>query len=232
MIRAVIFDFNGVIVDDEALHCRLLRDVLGLQGIALSESEYYDEYLGFDDRGCFETALTRASRAVTSDVVASLIDQKAQLYAESAASGLTYFEGAIEAVRALAARWPVAVCSGALRSEIEAALTARGLDDVIVAIIAAEDTDRCKPDPEGYFLALDALRDAGHEDIEAGQCLAIEDSPAGIRAAKDAGMWALGVTHTYPAETLREAGADAVLEGLSGLDPASLIRLFVPEVSP
>jgi HAD superfamily hydrolase (TIGR01509 family) len=232
MIRAVIFDFNGVIVDDEALHCRLLRDVLGLQGIALSESEYYDEYLGYDDRGCFETALTRAGRDPTGDVVARLIDQKARLYAESAESGLSYFAGAIDALRMLAARWPVAVCSGALRAEIEVALAAREIDHLVAAIIAAEDTDRCKPDPEGYFLALDALRDAGHEDLEAGQCLAIEDSPAGIRAAKDAGMWVLGVTHTYPADKLRDAGADAVVETLAGLDPVSLVRLFVPEVSP
>ncbi len=142
------------------------------------------------------------------------------------------FPGAVAAVRACAARWPVAICSGALRAEIDFALDLMGVLDRVEAVISAEDTDRCKPDPEGYFLALDALRSVGHEDLEAGHCLVLEDSLAGVQAAKAAGMWAVGVAHSYPADALRQAGADTVLEHLEAFGPEAVARLFDPEVSP
>jgi HAD superfamily hydrolase (TIGR01509 family) len=232
MIRAVVFDFNGVLVDDEELHFQLLRDVLADEGLALDAEEYYAEYLGYDDRGCFETALRRAGRPVPPSTIDDLIARKARRYAAAAARGLKLFPGAAEAVRAMAGRWPVAICSGALRPEIAYALDRLGVRDEIAAIVSAEDTDRCKPDPEGYFLALDALRSLGHEGLEAGHCLVIEDSRAGIQSAKAAGMWVVGVTHTYPADDLRQAGADSVIEGLTELTPATVRRLFLPEVSP
>ncbi len=137
-----------------------------------------------------------------------------------------------QSVRSLAARFPIAICSGALRPEIEFALTRLGLDEFIDAIIAAEDTERCKPDPEGYFLALDALRSTGCTGLEAAHCLVVEDSLAGVRSAKAAGMWAVGVTHSYTSDELRKAGADAVIADLSDLNPSWVERLFHPEISP
>lgn len=232
MIRAVIFDFNGVLVDDEAVHCELLRQVLAEEGVSLTEREYLDEYLGYDDRGCFETALRRAGQAAGDDRIADLIERKAARYAELAEHGLKLFDGAADAVRRLAEDWPVAVCSGALRDEIDYGLGRLGVADEVSAIVAAEDTERCKPDPEGYFLALDALRSAVAAGLEAGHCLVIEDSLAGVQAAKAAGMWVVGVTHTYPADQLRAAGADAILERLSELGPEWVRCLFTPEVSP
>jgi HAD superfamily hydrolase (TIGR01509 family) len=232
MIRAIVFDFNGVLVDDEHVHFELLRDILGEEGVAITEQDYAEEYLGYDDRTCFEVALGRAGQEVGRERIEALIARKADRYAEAAERGLRIFPGAVAAVRALADRWPVAVCSGALLAEIELALGRMGVRDRVEAIISAEDTDRCKPDPEGYFLTLDALRSTGREDLEAGHCLVFEDSLAGIRSAKAAGMWAVGVAHTYAPDALREAGADAVLDSLSGLTPEGVTRLFTPEVSP
>ena len=232
MIRAVIFDFNGVLVDDEAVHFELLREVLGEEGIALTEREYHEEYLGYDDRGCFEVALARAGQRADRARVDELIARKASRYAARAAAGLRVFPGAAECVAAMARRWPVAICSGALRAEIELALDPLGVRDRIATIIAAEDTTRCKPDPEGYLLALDALRADIGEDLEAGHCLVVEDSLAGIQSAKAAGMWAVGVPHTYRADELRAVGADAVPDDLPRLDPEWVRRLFAPEVSP
>ncbi|MEO6808688.1 MAG: HAD family phosphatase [Isosphaeraceae bacterium] len=231
MISAIIFDFNGVLVDDEAVHFELFREVLAGEGIALSERAYQAEYLGYDDRGCFEVALERAGQSNTKGRVDDLIARKASRYAALAETGLRFFPGAAEAVSALADRWPLAICSGALRGEIEFALARLGVSDRVEAIISAEDTQRCKPDPEGYLLALEALRSVVGDDLQAGQCLVVEDSLAGVQSAKAAGMWALAVAHTYPADQLRAAGADAVLERLDALDPTRVVRFFNPKVT-
>ena len=122
-----------------------------------------------------------------------------------------------------------------------------GCLEKVAAIISAEDTDKCKPDPEGYRLALAALR-AGrarerprdrHSDLPSlgpgtprelasTDCLVIEDSLAGIVSAKGAGMWAVGITHTYAADGLREAGADAIIDRLKTLTPDWIARRFTP----
>ena len=232
MIRAVIFDFNGILVDDEPVHFALFREVLAGEGIELTERAYHEEYLGYDDRGCFELALQRAGRSADRARVDTLISRKARRYAVLAEQGLRLFPGAVESVTALAARWPVAVCSGALRAEIEFVLRKMGLREHVAAIVSAEDTERCKPDPEGYWLALDALRARIGEDLEAGHCLVIEDSLAGIQSSKAAGMWAVGVTHTYTQPELRAAGADAVVTSLAMVNPSWVEKLFAPEVSP
>lgn len=232
MIRAVIFDFNGVLVDDEHLHFALFREVLAGEGIELTERDYHEEFLGLDDRGCFEEALRRAGRRADRADLDALIVRKALRYEQEAGEGLRFFPGAAECLAAMADRWPVAINSGALRAEIELALRWMGVAGRVEAIISAEDAGRCKPDPEGYFLALDALRSAGHDGLEAGHCLVVEDSLAGIQSAKGAGMWAVGIAATYPEDALRAAGADAVLGTIAALSPRWVDRFFAPEVSP
>jgi HAD superfamily hydrolase (TIGR01509 family) len=213
-IRAVIFDFNGVLVDDEAVHFALFREVLAAEGMELTEQAYHEEYLGYDDRGAFEVALARAGRTFDRTRIDALIARKAARYSEVAESGLRIFPRAAECVRAAAERGLVAICSGALRAEIEFALQRMRVRDQVVAIIAAEDTTRCKPDPEGYVLALGALRSQGLSDLDADECLVIEDSLAGIQAARAAGMAAVAVAHTYTPDELTRAGALAVLPRL------------------
>jgi HAD superfamily hydrolase (TIGR01509 family) len=232
MIRAIIFDFNGVLVDDEPVHFELFREVLADEGIALSEREYQAEYLGYDDRGCFEVALGRAGQSTDRARIDALITRKADRYATLAETGLRFFPGAAGAVAALADRWPLAICSGALRAEIAYALARMGLSHRISAIVSAEDTDRCKPDPEGYLLALDALRSTVGEGLEAADCLVVEDSLAGVQSARAAGMRVVAVAHTYPADQLRAAGADAVLDTLDALSPDWVARSFASEIAP
>lgn len=232
MIRAVIFDFNGVLIDDEHVHFELFRDVLAERGVTLTAEMYHEDYLGYDDRRCLAEALKDAGQDHSSEVVEELVGRKAVLYLERAAGGLNYFPGGAACIQALADRWPVAINSGALRAEIEIALHHMGVFDRVSAIVSADDTSRCKPDPEGYLLALDALRSQYGDDLEAGHCLVFEDSLAGIQSAKSAGMWAVGVPNTYNDAELRGAGADAVLPGLVGVGPETLMSLFSPEVSP
>ncbi|MDR3634956.1 MAG: HAD family phosphatase [Isosphaeraceae bacterium] len=218
-VRAVIFDFNGVLVDDEHVHCELLRAVLAEEGIFLTDEEYHARYLGYDDRGCFEVALGEAGQDASRARVESLIARKAARYAAAAETGLRIFPGAADCVRSLAARWPLAICSGALRAEIEFALDRLECRDLVPSIIAAEDTTRCKPDPQGYLLALDALRARTGADLEPAHCLVIEDSLAGVESAKAARMLAVAVLHTYTDPELRAAGADAVVPTLADITP-------------
>jgi beta-phosphoglucomutase len=218
MVLAVIFDFNGVLVDDEPVHFALFREILAEEGIELTERQYHEEYLGYDDRGCFEVALARAGRPIDRKGIEALIARKAQRYAAQAETGLRIFPGAAESLAALAQRWPVAICSGALRAEIELALRRMDARDWVTAIIAAEDTTRCKPDPEGYLLALRALRARTGADLDPADCLVVEDSLAGLASARAAGMRAVGVAHTYPAAELRQAGAEWVIDDLTALD--------------
>jgi HAD superfamily hydrolase (TIGR01509 family) len=232
MIQAVIFDFNGVLVDDESVHFELFREVLGQEGVVISERDYHERYLGYDDRGCFAAALQDAGKCLSNHLLDELIQRKAVRYVEVAEQGLRFFPGAAETLATLAARWPLAICSGALRSEIEYALNRLDRRRQITAIIAAEDAHKCKPDPAGYLQTLEALRKRWSGDssergeLQAEQCLVIEDSQAGIISAKGAGMWAIGITHTYAASQLRQAGADAVIHGLETLVPSWIERHF------
>jgi beta-phosphoglucomutase-like phosphatase (HAD superfamily) len=241
-IRAIIFDFNGVLLDDETVHFELFREVLAGEGVTLTEGDYTAHYLGYDDRRCFEAAVLDAGLAVDGQRVDQLIAEKAKRYAERAEQGLRFFPAAAETIAALAARWPVAICSGALRSEIADALRRIDQYESIVAIISAEDTDKCKPDPECYRLALAALQgharnaqnrgpveSAGRHspaDLSAAECLVIEDSLAGISSAKGAGMWVVALPNTYTAEQLSQAGADEVIDGLRSLNPEWIERRF------
>jgi beta-phosphoglucomutase len=240
MIKALIFDFNGVLVDDEAVHFELFREVLEREGVVITERDYHERYLGYDDRGCFAAALGDAGLAYDEQRLDDLIVLKAHRYAEVAENGLRYFPFAAETLANLAKHWPVAICSGALRSEIEYALKRLDRRDHVVAIIAAEDAHKCKPDPAGYLQALGTLRgylragtrtsaNAGSvfaPDLQARDCLVIEDSLAGILSAKGAGMQAVGISHTYNAVQLRKSGADAVIDGLETLTPEWIKQQF------
>lgn len=236
-IRAVIFDFNGVLVDDEAVHFALFREVLSQEGVEITERDYHERYLGYDDRACFEAALLDAGQVADRERLDALIARKAQRYIQVADQDLRFFPAAAKTLEILADHWPIAICSGALRSEIEYGLRRLNRLDRIAAIVSAEDADKCKPDPEGYSRALTALRDyysvsKGGDfsparpdvsdrvcDLSATNCLVVEDSLAGIISAKGAGMRAVGVTHTYSAQELLQSGADAVIGDLATLTP-------------
>jgi beta-phosphoglucomutase-like phosphatase (HAD superfamily) len=158
---------------------------------------------------------------------------------EVAEQGLRFFPHAAETLATLAARWPLAINSGALRPEIEYALRRLNCREYVAAIVSAEDAVNCKPHPEGYRLALQALRDhmkrTGDGDVEpldACQCLVIEDSLAGVISAKDAGMFVVGVTNTYASDQLRQAGAVDVIDSLAALTPDWISQRFEPVGGP
>jgi HAD superfamily hydrolase (TIGR01509 family) len=220
-LRAVIFDFDGVLVNSEPLHFRAMRDSLVPEGIIIDSTEYLRNYVAYDDRNAIRIALEQhghPSDAVKVEIVA---DRKARMFAEMK-SGIPFFPGARELVRDLQKEVPLAIASGARHAEIEDLLEAGGLRDAFIAVVGADDVSRTKPDPEPYLEALKQLQ-KGTPDLQAGDCIAIEDTPPGIAAAKAAGMTVVGVAHTYDASVL--ASAHHVLSSLRRVDAAALRAL-------
>ncbi len=214
MLRAVIFDFNGLIVDDEQLHYDLFAEQLATQGVVLTETLYADRYLGYDDRGCFSVALADHGKPCDEALLQILIDRKARRYLDSAADSLRFFPGLTNAVDRLSQHGlAMAVCSGALREEVRLGLRLAGIFDRFLGVVAAEDTAACKPDPEGYLKALQLLRDR-LPGLEAHEVTAVEDSLAGIQAAKSAGLHVVAIPNSYPFDTLMSASPSAVVPNL------------------
>ena len=225
-LTAIIFDFDGVIADTEPLHFAGFRQTLAEIGISLTESDYYANYLGYDDRGCFIAALTTNQHPTDPSALTQLIQRKAHVYLESVKDHLVIFPGVREFVREAAA-YPLAIASGALRHEIEVILEKAGLRKEFLHITSAEDVTRGKPDPQPFLQALNALnRQCPEQAITAESCLAIEDSIPGIRSAKTAGMKVLAVANTHTIQDLHEA--HAVVQSLSQIRLSELRERLWP----
>lgn len=206
MIRSVLFDFNGVILDDETVHRDLFAQVLAPHGVPLSPEDYDALYLGMDDRGCLSAAWQAAKESPIPDsTLRELIDAKSRLYEIRMAEGLPLYEGVHTLIRELAKRVPLGIVSGALRPEILHALDRNGLKNLFAFVVSAEDTHHGKPDPEGYLKAYHLLLDRGLHAGGPEEIAVIEDSVQGIEAARKAGMKTVGVGHTYPMSQLLEA---------------------------
>jgi len=119
---ATFFDFNGVLVNDEIVHFQTFREVLAGLGVTLSEHDYLQRYLGFDDAGAFRAILEDAGQKPSAAQVTGLIEAKRPLYMARARAALPTFAGAAELVTRRAAAGPALVVSGALRDEIELGL--------------------------------------------------------------------------------------------------------------
>jgi HAD superfamily hydrolase (TIGR01509 family) len=215
MRRAILFDFNGVIVDDEAQHCDALTATLAEYNISLDREDYYREYLGFDDRECFRFTFSRHGLPADSNTLAGAIERKAVHYAAAIRHSMTLVPGAAEFVRAAAEEGlALAIVSGALRREVELVLDTAGLRTHFTTLIAAEDLSACKPDPQGYTRARASL------GVPREYCVVLEDSLPGLAAARAAGIRCAVLTTSHPADAL--SGADAVWPDLVGRKPADL----------
>ncbi len=218
MLRAVIFDFNGIIVDDEPIHFKLFQRVLAEESIPLTEADYYARYLGFDDRGAFTASYHEHSRPLSEAKLAELVQRKAAYYQEAIRNHVAIFPGVKSLIAELAPTLPLVVASGALRDEIQTILSTAGLLKYFLVIISTEDVKKGKPEPEIFLTALGRInrqRPSG-KPINATDCVVIEDSKEGIKAARRAGMKCLAVTNSHPAELLSEA--TAVVKSLEEVD--------------
>jgi len=212
--KAVIFDFDGVIVDTEPLHYAAFQRLLEPLGLGFSWEQYVETFMGFDDRDAFMEAFKANGTALSAADLQSFIDRKADLFQEIIRDGISAYPGVVDLIKSIrASRTPLAISSGALRSDIAPILETLGIADCFDVIVTAEDVARSKPNPECYRLALTRLNEFRLLNLHPGHVLAIEDTPAGIAAAKGAGLQVIAVTNSYPASQLSQA--DHIVEILA-----------------
>ena len=223
LTKAVLFDFNGVLVDDEAQHCWALQRVLADEAITLSREQYYATYLGLDDRTGFAEAFRRAQRTLTTELLKHLVDKKSKIYLDLVATSLRTVAGAEDFVRDTMQRFRIGIVSGALRREIDAALNRTTMSGSFEVIIAAGDVPHSKPDPGGYLAAHKALAQQGPVGVD--ECVVIEDSLHGLAAANTAGMPCVMLTTNHPSGALEGRGAALIWESLAGHSAEELAAL-------
>ena len=227
MLRAIIFDFNGIILNDEPLHFSSMRDVVATLGITLSTEDYWNRYLPFNDEHCLQAVCRDNGVELTTVQRDHALNEKSRLYHERLQNPYPLFPGAADFVRAASLRYPLAIASGARKTDIEATLRATNLRNYFRCVVSAEDFILGKPHPESFLTALERLNkelDGHSSPIQPDECLVIEDAEAGVRGARAAGMVCLAVSNSYSSERLSHA--DRVVASLEDLDLASLVTLF------
>ena len=215
---AVIFDFDGVIVDTEPIHYQAFQKILEPIGLGYTWEDYTNTYMGFDDRDAFREVFRAAGQTVTSEILQTLINQKAALFEQVIKQGVTPYPGVIELIKELTAHGiPLAISSGALRSDIMPILEQLNIKQYFSHIVTADDVPQSKPHPASYLSAKEKLLASFPDKVNGtSHIFAIEDTPAGIQSAKDAGLIVIAVTNSYPAEKL----------GQANIQVKSLLQLF------
>ena len=198
--RAVVFDFNGTLSDDEPVLCEIIIRLFAEHGKPLSAQEYFDTLAGLSDPEIVRTWLGRDHPDVD-----AVIAERVERYRTAVADGSTVYEHVREAVRYAADRVPLAICSGAARAEIEPVVEAAGLASCFRAIVSSDDVVDGKPHPEGYVRALELL------GVDPADAVVFEDTEAGIASARAAGVGRVLAMKTT-LEPHRLAAADELID--------------------
>ncbi|MEJ2008946.1 MAG: HAD family phosphatase [Acidobacteriota bacterium] len=226
-MRALIFDFDGILVDSEPIIMRLTQEMAAKEGWTVSDEEYYRDYLALDDRSIVEHLYSSHGRAIDRRRQDELVGWKSQAYAKIIENGLPAMPGAIEFVRQAAQSFPLAIASGSVRSEIEHLLDKLGLRDAFRILATADDCTRSKPDPEVYLRALARLQRLPEFEtgpLHPSECLAIEDAPGGVDAAHAAGVKCLALAHSRALDNLQHA--EWVFHGFEDVDLKAIAETF------
>lgn len=217
---AVLFDFDGVIVHSEPLHFQAFQEAVAAEHIDLSEQEYYRELIGFDDRGAFRHLFQLHGRELNPKTLLRVMTRKSEIMRDLIRRRHYHaLPGVEELVRGLWRHYPLAICTGALREEVEAMLEGVALRDCFRVIVAQEDVAVGKPDPQGYLLTARLLGEKVKRPVRAGDCLVVEDAPTVVRSVRSVGFKTLAVATTYSLERLGDADW-----AVPSLQPAEVLR--------
>ena len=222
---ALIFDYDGVVVDSEPVHMEGFARVVKPMGIEFTKGEYCENYLGFDDYVGFAAILTNHGHHFDQELINRMVAEKTAILKEALAGAIDSIPGVVALIRQGGQmNVPMGICSGALRDEIKVSLEHLGLRDFFPVTIAAEDVQEGKPHPEGYITTAERLGEFFGREIRPERCVVCEDSPTGISAAKAAGMKVLGLSTTYDPKDL--AAADCIVPDFTKIT-ISQLREFV-----
>lgn len=226
MIRAVIFDLDGTLADTEPLHFAAFAEVLAAEGIKLTREEYFSRLIGYNDHDCFEVVLAENGRPAGENKIRELIGRKAGVYQRMIENRDVLYPGAADFVRRCVERFPLIVVTGTLRAEAEMILGRAKLRELFIDVIAAEDVERGKPEPDGFLLALGRLGFLLRQrpPIEPSECLVVEDTRAGVEAARRAGMRVLALMHSAPEGEL--SSADVIRPSFADTNLDAVLRLL------
>jgi HAD superfamily hydrolase (TIGR01509 family) len=229
MIKAIFFDFNGVIIDDELIQMRAYREVLREYDIDLTEEHYFAS-LGMDDKTFVRSIFGRANKEVTPNMVVAVQQGKTSLHRKMIEDELPLFPGVLTFLKATSRRYSLGLVSMANTEEVGYVFERARLGPLFSVVVTAEDVQICKPAPDCYLRGLEKLNAKRQSErllpLIAGECLAIEDSPPGIRSGREAGMRTLGVTNTVSESELRAAGAEVVTASLADWTTDAVEHLF------
>ena len=229
MIKAIFYDFNGVIIDDEKLQMAAYREVLAEQGIQLTEADYYSA-LGLDDKGFVRHAFDRAKKELADDVMQTVLAGKAVRHRKLIEDELPLFPGVVTFLKATSRRYQLGIVSMSTLDEIDYALNRAQLRSLFSVVVSSEDVNACKPAPDCYVAGLAKLngvrQTARALPLLPAECLVIEDSPPGIESGRAAGMRTLGVTNTVTEGKLRSVGAEVVTANLQDWTVEAVDHLF------
>lgn len=218
MIKAIFFDFNGVIIDDETIQMKAYQEVLRGHDIELTEEWYFDA-LGMDDRTFVRAMFDRAKKPLTASVWESVLDAKTVEHRKMIEDQLPFFPGVLTFLKATARHFSLGLVSMANKTEVGYVFQRANLTPLFSVVVTAEDATACKPDPHCYVTGLAKLNEKRQRErllpLLPAECLAVEDSPPGIQSARAAGMRTLGITNTVSEEALRAARADVVTASLA-----------------
>ena len=217
MIKAIFFDFNGVIIDDETIQMKAYQEVLSGHEIAVTEELYFGA-LGMDDRTFVRSMFEHAKKPLSDPLLEELMDAKTDLHRQMIEE-LPLFPGVLKFLKAASREFQLGLVSMANLAEVSYVFQRANLTPLFTVIVTAEDASMCKPAPDCYLAGLTKLNEKRQQErmlpLLASECLAIEDSPPGIQSARAAGMKTLGVTNTVSDDALRAAGADVVTASLA-----------------
>ncbi|BAY64942.1 HAD-superfamily hydrolase subfamily IA, variant 3 [Calothrix brevissima NIES-22] len=236
-LKAVLFDFNGVIINDERIHQRLIDEILIAENLQPQRDNERQLSLGRSDRACFQELFANRGRVLSEEYLTQLLHRKAQSYILELEKleKLPLYSGLDDLIFQVRSRsvskgdsrnLKLGLVSGAIRKEIDLVLERANLAEHFSVIVAGDDITTSKPKPDGYLLAVERLNQKYPDlNLRSQECLAIEDTPAGIQAAKAAQMQVLGVANTYPFHMLQRC-CNWTVDYLTDLELERVIEVF------